>query len=350
MNDGFDIVIGNPPYWAEISENEKKIFKENYISAKTEKSEKWSIDTFSIFTDIAISKLTKKLGILSYILPMSVTSGDSMSKLHKLILTSSSLILLSSYSDRPKKIFLSAETACSIVILRKGNIDKPKLMTTKVNKRYSDQESIEDIIRNLKFIDSIEFIEKWRIPKIWEEIEQNILRKIKKNNFRLANYINPNGSWFFYRSSWWRYYKLITNYSTGSSKEKVLLIDTKFTKLLCAIFSSNLYFWYYHIYSNNLDLKSWDIDIFPIPNLSTLDINSIKSIEVSYDNYTADLEKNSEIQIQNRANVSEVKTFYARKSKVLIDELDRLIWPFFWLNEEEIGFVISYDLKFRIDE
>lgn len=51
-NGGFDIVIGNPPYGAKISNTEKKIYQSKYLCTKTiTGKQKGSTDTFSLFIE-----------------------------------------------------------------------------------------------------------------------------------------------------------------------------------------------------------------------------------------------------------------------------------------------------------
>ena len=347
--DGFDIVLGNPPYGATVSTEEKEYYKNNYYSAKTDTNGKGSQDTFVVFSDLAIAKISNPNAIISYIVPMSITSSDAMTKLHKLMFDTCSKIYISSYSSRPKKIFDSADLRVSILIVVKGNTENQEIMATKVNKRYSNEQTIESVIKELSFVNTKNFLENGRIPKISTNTEIGILNTLRSKTHRLNSYLDNGGSGFYYRTSGGRYYHIITNFPTGSSKEKAILLESEFTDLMCAIFSSNLYFWFYHIYSNNLDLKGGDIDIFPILDLSKIDSQLKKQIEDIYAQYLVDLEKNSEVQTQKRANVSQVKIYYARKSKHLIDKLDRLICPLYGLTQEQTDWIINFDIKFRTD-
>ena len=76
---GFDIVIGNPPYGAKLSVEEKHTFKHLYQSAKTIKGkQKGSMDTYCLFIELELN-LLRKNGIGCMIVPISITSSDSLS-------------------------------------------------------------------------------------------------------------------------------------------------------------------------------------------------------------------------------------------------------------------------------
>ena len=160
---------------------------------------------------------------------------------------------------------------------------------------------------------------------------------------------DENGKPIYYRSSGGRYYNIVTNFSTGSTKERSILVKPEYRNLIAALLSSNLYFWFYHIYSNNLDLKSYELEIFPVP-IETFTREKIVNIEKSYSDYLKDLHKNSKVKKVNYAHVQEYREYYARHSKHIIDKMDMLIKEPYGLTDEEIDFIINYDLKFRTDD
>jgi len=348
VKDGFDVVLGNPPYGANYPNELKKYLQDNYESAITIKNQvKGSLDTFSLFIDVGL-RLCNQNAVLNYIIPMSITSSESMTALHKMMFRVCETIYVSSYSNRPKKIFDNADQRLSILLALKNNKLIRRLLTTKVIKRY-EETPISELIANLKFVDSLPHIKQGRLPKIGTSTESTILHKLQKSQTTLKDLMKSKGSPVYYRSSGGRYYHIITNKSTGSTKEKYFLVDTKYQNLIAAILSSNLYFWFYHVYSNNLDLKLYELEIFPVP-VDRFSETDIKYICELYESYIADLWKNSKIKQANYATISEYREFYARLSKSLIDKIDLAIQESYGLSNDEINFIINYDLKFRTDD
>ena len=148
-----------------------------------------------------------------------------------------------------------------------------------------------------------------------------------------------------------RYFKVITNYSTTkAASEKVIYFDKKIANTIGAILSSNLYFWYYQIFSDNLNMKKYDIESFKIP-IDKLDNNKIKHLEKMYSQYLTDIEKNVIIHGNtNYKNITSFKEYKIRMSKNIIDEIDDFICPLYGLTEEEIDFIKNYEIKYRIDD
>lgn len=348
---GFDCVIGNPPYGAKLPLKIKKYVSNKFESAKTgldgTMKTKGSIDTFCLFIDLSINILKTK-SKYGYIIPMAVTSSDGMSSLHKMLKNKFNELKISTYSNRPRKIFPNADQRVAIIIGSSNGERISKLYTTKVNKRYENT-SIEQVIENLRYIDSIEFLKYGRIPKMGEKIEQEILKKIFNKNKNVIDILDENGKGVYYRAAGGRYYNVVTNYPTNSSAEKEILVYKKYQNLLGTVLSSNLFYWIQQLYSDTLNLKKYEIEILslPIENISDKELEIINNL---YKEYLQDIEKNAIIKNANYNNISSFKEYKLRKSKPLIDKLDREIGKLYSLTDEEIEFIINYDIEFRTDE
>ena len=105
---GFDIVIGNPPYGAKLSKTEKDFYKKHFVTAKKISGvQKGSVDTYTLFIEQGFNIL-KTGGSFAYIVPISLTSSDALTGVHKLLLDKCDNIRISSYAVRPKPVFDNA--------------------------------------------------------------------------------------------------------------------------------------------------------------------------------------------------------------------------------------------------
>lgn len=344
---GFDIVIGNPPYGAKLSSLDREFIKIKYETAKTIRGvQKASLDTFTLFIEIG-HNLTNKGGNLHYIVPISVTSSDSMTGVHRLIEKDCSIIKVSSYAVRPQPVFENAVVNTSILYFKKDGNPCQKIYSTKMY-RKNNELNLRYLVENLEFINVFDYKIRGRYPKISLDIERKILSKILSLETNIGNLIKRKGNPVYYRTTGGRYYKVITNYSTGSTKEKAILFDKFIANSIGAILSSNLYFWFYQIFSNNLDLKKYEIEVFGIPT-DKLKTNTITILESVYSDYLKDIEKNVNIrQTENYANIDSFKEYKIGKSKHLIDKIDDIIGPLYGLTNEEIKFIKEYEIEFRL--
>ncbi len=109
VKDGFDVVIGNPPYGAKFTENEKKYFK------IVLKHQDYQPESFLFFTEKSFDFL-KSNAVLSLIIPNTWLTNLKLVKIRK-FLTSNNVI--QNISHYHKSVF-DAVVDTEVVIFRKG--------------------------------------------------------------------------------------------------------------------------------------------------------------------------------------------------------------------------------------
>ena len=344
--EGFDVVIGNPPYGASLSEKEKQYFKEHYKTAQTIKDiQKGSLDTYTLFIERGYKCLIKD-GVMTFIVPISITSSDSITGVHKLLFDNCREVRVSSYAVRPKPVFENATVNTSILSFVKTMSPVEKIYSTKMYRKGLNF-NLQSLVNNLEFAEVSRYLKAGRIPKISSSIEKTILEKILLYP-KIATYKKENGTPIYYRTTGGRYFKVVTDYSTGSSKEKPIYFNPKYTKAIGCALSSNLSFWFYQIYSNNLDWKTCEIESFTIPPLSDEQINHLEQL---YNQYCADIENKANIRVSSgvsKYNVEDFKEYKIVRSKSIIDQIDDYLCPLYGLSKNEIEFVKNYELEFRM--
>lgn len=349
-NGGFDIIVGNPPYGAKISDADKKFIKKTFLCTKTVPGkQKGSTDTFALFIEKAFD-ICNTGGIVNLIVPMSVTSSDSMTALHNLLEKNCNVIRVSSFSRRPKPIFESASSRVSILSFKKTLSPVEKFFTTQVMRR-SENHSIKNIIDDLKFVDSLKFKMPGRYPKIGTIRQREILEKMFAAHKKIADYSDEDGNPFYYRVAGGEYFNVITVYPTGSSQETSYFVDKRFTKIIAAILSTSLFWFYQQAYTDGLHIKQTEIDSVPLFDLEKLSAEEMAAVAVLYDEYLTDIERNVSIRsssANSSYNVAQFKNYKLVKSKALIDKLDDVLGKFYGLTDEEINFVKNFELEFRL--
>jgi methylase of polypeptide subunit release factors len=355
--ESFDIVMGNPPYGADYPVEQKSYFQEHYKSAKTVSvngggvkiQRKGSLDTFSLFIENGFNNL-KKGGYLIFIVPLSVVSSDSMTALHALLEKHCGVIKVVSFCDRPQQIFRQSHKKTAIIGFRKDNQQNKSILSTQMYRK--DKETpLENLIKEFRFIDVAGLGLNGRYAKISLPIEKHILKKLfAKKHTPIRDLINEKGMPVFYRIAGGMYYNVVTNYPSESTQEKTLYIDKKFTNFVGAVLSSSLFWWYQQVYSDNLHIKLYEIESFPIP-VAALTEQVRRKIEKLYERYLQDIERHViEHETKEYKHVTRYKEYKIRYSKSLIDKIDDLIAPLYGLTDEERDFIKNYEIKFRVDE
>ena len=317
----------------------------SYKSTKTIKGiQKGSLDTYTLFIEKGFDVLSL-LGNLNFIVPISITSSDSLTGIHRLLENNCAEIKISSYSVRPQPVFENAVINTSILFFKKTGTNCEKVYATKMY-RKSNNFDLQYLIDNHQFIDVYDCKLVGRYPKISLPIEKSILKKVFSQNKSIGDLILSEGAPIYYRTTGGRYYKVITPYSTGSTKETVIYFEKCIQKEIGAILSSSLYFWFYQIFSNNLDLKYYEIISFKIPPDIARFSFEIKRL---YDEYLVDIEKNVSVrQTKKYANIESFKEYKIGRSKKYIDRIDDLIGPLYGFTNQEIDFLKNYEIDYRL--
>ncbi|PMC25439.1 hypothetical protein CJ231_01185 [Hoylesella buccalis] len=117
-------------------------------------------------------------------------------------------------------------------------------------------------------------------------------------------------------------------------------------KIYDSIESSNLFWWYYSLNFNMFNLKEYMIFSFRL----TYDINK-SLIELSL-SLEEDMNKKKNILVVNNKTRGIVESYVYKKklSKPIIDEIDKVLARHYGFTEEELDFIINYDIKYRMGD
>ena len=197
------------------------------------------------------------------------------------------------------------------------------------------------------------------MPKLSSSIENRILECILRQPKTIGNYVaNNSSSKVYYRTTGGLYWKVFTNFAPRylcngieghSSRETCINVSNdKQSQSLVAFLSSNLFWWWYTITSNLRDLNPSDIAGIKFPN-GLIEDSTIQNLGTCY---LDDLRANSTMLTREQKNVGTTQTqsFKINKSKPIIDEIDKVLAKHYGFTEEELDFIINYDIKYRMGD
>ena len=112
------------------------------------------------------------------------------------------------------------------------------------------------------------------------------------------------------------------------------------------VLSSSLYYWYWILFSDTYHVTKTDISFFKIPR-SVIDNDNLLKLG---SDLTSDMMINSIVIDRNRKDgtVSQERNFYISKSKSIINKIDTVLAQHYGFTEEELDFIINYDIKYRM--
>jgi len=337
---GFDVVVGNPPY-LETREID-------YLPKGLETLETRAVH--ALFIERAESLLSS-IGSTSMILPMSLVSTSRMKSVQEII-ENSRQTWYSNFAWRPAKLFDTVNRALTIYVANPS--DDPQVHTTGYIKWTADAR--DQIIPNLQYISaSVERASFW-VPKFQHRIEPAMLAKVLSQPHTLERIWGSGANQVYYRNTGGLYWKVFTierprffvNGVAGSSSRetRLPLRDGFDQRAIAAILSSTTFWWWYTIASNLRDLNPADIQAFRVNDAI---LNDPMLIEAGR-SYLDDLDRNSLMltREQKQTGTTQTQSFKIQRSKPLIDHIDRLLAPHYGFSDEELDFIINYDIKYRM--
>lgn len=337
-NSGFDVIIGNPPYVEYTRKNKetKKSISDIYklVGYKTIKC--GNLYAYVIERSCQISNNTDNIG---FIVPLTLASNNNMLELRKLI-TDSGLSWFSHYEVRPAKLFEGAEQRLTIFLMRKSC--KRSLFSTSIIRWHNEHRS--SLFTTIHYSPSFFNGTIWRTSS---PIETSIYNKFQQQQ-SASILLRDAGFPLQYRTAGVRYWIIFVNngFGTESLSNKIAYYeDIEQSKFFMAAFNSNVYWWYYALNFDMFNHKDYMIFGF---RLSYIHDNQL--IELA-NQLERSLEDNKVEQIINSKTRGTVTTSYYQKkqSKLIIDEIDKVLAKHYG-TEEELDFIINYDIKYRMGD
>jgi tRNA1(Val) A37 N6-methylase TrmN6 len=329
-NGGFDVVIGNPPYL------EYSKVRGNYQIKGYETIRCGNLYAFVIEMSLQILHNNNNLGM---IIPLTFIANNNMADLRK-FLTDKGNFYCSSYEIRPSALFEGVEQRLTIFILRQ-KIES--LFSTSIQRWSSKQRShLFSLLHYAKtFYNNT-------ISRFSTEIENRIYTKLMKHK-TIANYISnlkSTKNHLHYRTAGIRYWIIFLNEGFNSeslSNKTVSISDNYSSKEIMAVLNSNLFWWYYSTHYDMFNLTDYMIFSF------RYDIQNDNQLIVLSEELEKDLNNNKQLLITNSRTRGSVESFVflKKKSKSLIDAIDRILAQHYGFTDEELDFIINYDIKYR---
>jgi len=275
---------------------DKTYFKSKYQSCVTRGGKKGSTNTFVAFIERGVGML-RPGGVLSLIVPMSVISSEQCEQLHAFLGQACVSTTFASFADRPRQVFDNASVNVTILesVIAKVGGGRSKFLSTALMRHREGVELVE-LLSTLSFTDSSAFYMKGRFPKVGKDWELQLLEHLWSLPSRISDLVASGDDFdeVYYRTAGGRYFKVVTTKATGSSAEKMLKVKRGYGPFVAAVLSSSLFFWWYQLYSDNLNLKQAEILNFPL-TVAVLSDSRIDEIGRRYSNYAVSIEEISKL-------------------------------------------------------
>ncbi len=337
VKDGFDIVIGNPPYGSDIEEEEKEWIKKTF-SYGTEK------DSASLFVERGFDFLKPK-GTLIYIITFAITFNKNFSKTRFLLFKNFKKSEIYTFDRDVCRIFKSMTQSVSILKAFGRKEQKEKSEGIFTSKFYRETPNINDIpvqrADYFLFPKDSRYSDPHRLPKIGNKMNLIILKKLLKNKSNIFDkMLSEFGETVWYRSSGNFWYNAFDRKPYRSSEIKEIKIRKVYKDLFLLLLNSSLFYLWMRIYGDGRHLNKDLMKLFPIDE-------RIENTLIRY-KYLLELVRKKFFKELFMVFDEKQNMFNSRLIKHEIDILDLILGRFFFnLTIEEIYYIINYDSIIR---
>jgi hypothetical protein len=346
---GFDIVIGNPPY---------VVYNKSSFAYKIGTYLTTSCNNLYAYCIERSYQVLNSNGRFGMIIPNSSISADQMLPLQKIV-CNNRVTGVSNYAWRPAKLFEGANMLLAIILT--VNENKNQIFSTRYYKWYGEYRS--SLLNNIVYKNVSSLVIPGSIPKIPNEIAVSVIHKLKKKtNKTIPSYFlsTPSKHRLFYFRAVLYWIKILTDEpvskedgkqtATGEMKP-VYFNDNETRDIFVSVLSSSLFFLNYILWSSCQVINSRDFS-FAI-DLDSMDKSTKKILADLGKRLQKDYQKNSQVVTRNyssrgRQFKMEKQYFYLKESKPLIDQVDQTLGEYYGFTDEELDFIINYDIKYRM--
>ena len=338
---GFDIIIGNPPYL--------ELRQADYIPL----TELVSYETRAIHAmciDRSLQLLNQQ-GCMSMIVPLSLVCTRRMGIIQNLLEKERS-VWYANYSWRPGKLFDTVNNALTIFIANPSN--QQETFSTNYQKWSSEHRDL--LMNSVNYVEIPRHRPAFWAPKLGNGCEAGVLEKFIRINTVLQLFTSRSQHKIYYRVAGGLYWKVFTDFpppftvdgeaGNSTAKRSFSVETSEILKPVIALLSSDLFWWWYTITSDCRNLSTSDINNFPTPKSALYDPQLVELGRM----YIEDLIHNStmHVRVQQRTGRIETQMFKIQKSKHIIEKIDRVLAQHYGLTDEELDFIINYDIKYRM--
>ena len=344
---GFDVIVGNPPYV------EYGKVKESYtvIGYRTE-----SCGNLYAFTAEQSLSLLHNEGRLGLIIPVSFASSGAFGALRDVFWEIRRTLWLSHFSNRPGQLFAGAQNRLTVVLAGPTGV-QPFAFSTRFYRWDAKGGERDALFRLLQYVSLGRLAREFSglFPKIGTIEAVEVLSKIGSEH-PIAEHLAESGT---HRIYWVRVPGYFCQFFLAPPKARpekggpervrgevnsVAVKTEKEQRVLHAILNSSTYYLFYCAYTDvrhinpsdvlefPLDLKAFDPEI--VASLSKLSLKLEKSMTAN----TAQWRKSGLL----------IDSVDSRPAKPIIDEIDRALARHYGFTDEELGFIINYDIKYRM--
>jgi hypothetical protein len=339
---GFDVIIGNPPYVVNTPEKvEYKIQADQFSTYESK-----NLYAFVFERSLLLGNSNAAVGM---IVQMTALSAEKMASLQDLLIRRGMLVT-SAFPRRPESIFDGVEMPVAIMISRSST---QALHTTRVNRFYTEERP--SALASLRFAKHGLRLHGHRIAKIGSPLEAGIYQKICAQKGVLGALTSSASTHVLYYQEACRYwvkacvgmpfFQRNDEHMDPPHGRTLLFRDAGSCAFADCLVNATLFYWFYSAFSDCEHINDALMRDFKIPSEAN------PSCWIALESRLAKSQKCFAARktiLTKQGHKIEYDEMDAPKSKAIIDEIDTLLARHYGFTDQELDFIINYDIKYRM--
>ena len=338
---GFDVIVGNPPFveYRKVSDTYQVLSIETLSCG----------NLYAYVTERSIA-LLRQSGRFGFITPISLTAAQRMAVLQDFLFGNNSVLWLSNFALRPAAMFPGVMQRNTICISQKGI--GGTAYTTDYITWYSEERPA--LFQKLSYLGIQGLRQSYSVPKVNVQAGQTALSKALSKSSPWASYRqfkgdnsihyhNAGGYWiktFTFRP----FYRSLTDPNKRhTTMSELRMPSVELSTLYCGLLNSSLFYFFWKSLTDARHIYPSDIAMFPV-DLDDVG-HLVGELFPLVNDLMDELQRNSERIVYGKA---EVDQYYVLPCKPIIDKIDRVLAKHYGFTDEELDFIINYDIKYRM--
>ena len=347
---GFDVVVGNPP-WREYSAVKREYQVRAY---KTESCG----NLYALCGERGV-ELASKRGWFSFIVQLPFLSSSRMGSFRELLTRHSSQLFYVPFDDRPGKLFDGLQHCRSVIFVAQMRIDQRAGSIYGARfQRWSSK--VRDCLFPGITFTGVPDIAGYRgiFPKLATEFQVSVFRRLRDKALRpIALHLkrSPSSEFVFYQEAmqyWAKATYGLPFYSKNGVKgppphgRYLFTEEPSPAQCISAIINSSLFYVYFVTNGDCFHLSDKMVRDFPVADSILKDADLARLTHALMKDLHGNAQRKT-ISTQTGDSIM-YEEFSAGGSKLVIDEIDRVLAQYYGFTEEELDFIINYDIKYRM--
>lgn len=352
-NGGFDVVIGNPP-WKEYAAVKKHYLIKGYETEKT-----GNLHCFC--TERALALRTSS-GWCGFIVQLPLVSSSRMTPIRTLLKEKSEGLFFITFDDRPGKLFEGLQHCRSTIFISNAHLEKGTVHIRTTQYQRWPTETRTNVFASLSYTQlktgAKNAFHADLIPKYAGKLAESIFSKLeqhKKNTLSQVLLREKTEYFLFYQEATQYWTKVVVGLPYYAKDGKIgapahgrflFFADMPTMQAICTILNSSLFYMYFIALGDCFHLSDTLVLGFPI----TVSMLQDKELAHLSEKLMADIHANAERKSISTSDGNEIsyENFSVARSKPLIDKIDRILARHYGFTDEELDFIINYDIKYRM--